>query len=73
MSRWERQLEEEADETRDTLEQRAIAEGESDFTNVANAFIGWRVLMVACAVIAASAAAILLIICLMMAILKGPA
>ena len=73
MSRWERQLEEEADETRDQLEQRFAKEGDSHFTNVANVFIGWHALTVACAIIAASVAAVLLIICLLLVILKGPA
>lgn len=71
VSRWERQLEKEADDTREQLEKRFLREGDSNFTNVANIFIGWRLFLATCAIIAASAAAISLIIYLLIAILKS--
>jgi hypothetical protein len=72
MSRWERQLEEEADAVREEIERRAAAGGDGEFTNVANTFIGWRLLLTACAVIAAAGAVLLLIIGLLLALFRGP-
>lgn len=62
MSRWERQLEEEADDMRDILDKRATAEGDSDFTNIATGFIAWRVLLLAGVVVAGVAGLLILII-----------
>jgi hypothetical protein len=72
MSRWERRLAEEADVVREEIERRAASGGDGEFTNVTNTFIGWRLLLTACAVIAAASAVLLLIFGLLLALFRGP-
>lgn len=72
MSRWERQLEEEADAIREEIDRRAAAGGDGEFTNIANTFIGWRLLLMTCAVIAAAGAVLLLVVGLLLALFQGP-
>lgn len=64
MSRWERQLADEEDETRRELAERTRAEGDAGrgFTNVPLTMLKWGLIVVGCAVLALAIAAILFIL-----------
>lgn len=64
MSRWERRLTDEADETRRELAERTRAEGDAGrgFTNIPLTLLKWGLITVGCAIIALAIAAILFIL-----------